>query len=180
MSKILIGGILQAKNYTMLKVVCLPNKPGFAGKILTSIGRANIALHFIAEGEDSQGFANMTMCISPEVAEEAIQIIKSQKNGNTNQRVEEIKNISSLIVYGPHFREKPAISGEMCSALGNANINILGISTSISSVCCLIKNDDFEAAYDALLEVFDLPQKFYNPNNLIESPANAIINPAIA
>ena len=65
MNKILIGGILQAKNYTMLKVVGLPNKPGFAGRILTELGRANINLHFIAEGEDAQGFANMTICIFP-------------------------------------------------------------------------------------------------------------------
>ncbi len=73
------------------------------------------------------------------------------------QSVDEIPNISSLTVYGPHFREKPAISGEMCSALGEAEVNILGISTSISSICCLIKDEDFDSAYDALLSVFDLP-----------------------
>ena len=157
MNKILVGGILQARNYTMLKVVGLPNKPGFAGRILTMLGRANINLHFIAEGEDAQGFANMTICIYPKDAKEAVGIIKSQKNGNIQQNVEEIPNISSLTVYGPHFREKPAISGEMCSTLGEADINILGISTSISSVCCLIKDDDFDRAYDALLKVFQLP-----------------------
>ncbi len=157
MSKILIGGILQAKNYTMLKVVGLPNKPGFAGQILTKLGRANINLHFIAEGEDAQGFANMTICIFPKDAKKAVEIIKSQKNGNAKQSVEEISDISSLTVYGPHFREKPAISGEMCSTLGEANVNILGISTSISSICCLIKDEDFDRAYDALLSVFDLP-----------------------
>ena len=157
MTKILIGGILQAKNYTMLKVVGLPNKPGFAGQILTKLGRANINLHFIAEGEDAQGFANMTLCIFPKDANEAVEIIKSQKNGNKEQQVEEIPNIASLTVYGPHFREKPAISGEMCSTLGEANVNILGISTSISSICCLIKDEDFNRAYDALLSVFDLP-----------------------
>lgn len=157
MSKILIGGILQARNYTMLKVVGLPNKPGFAGRILTKLGRANINLHFIAEGEDAQGFANMTICIYQKDAKEAVGIIKSQKNGNIQQNVEEIPNISSLTVYGPHFREKPAISGEMCSTFGEADVNILGISTSISSVCCLIKDDDFDRAYDALLKVFQLP-----------------------
>ena len=157
MSKILIGGILQAKNYTMLKVVGLPNKPGFAGRILTMLGRANINLHFIAEGEDAQGFANMTLCIFPKDAKEAVEIIKSQKNGNQKQDVEEIHNISSLTVYGPHFREKPAISGEMCSTLGKANVNILGISTSISSICCLIKDEEYYRAYDALLKVFQLP-----------------------
>ena len=90
-------------------------------------------------------------------AKEAVKIIKSQKNGNQNQSVEEIPNISTVTVYGPHFREKPAISGEMCSALGHANVNILGISTSISSVCCLIKEEDFDTAYHSLLEVFELP-----------------------
>jgi len=157
MNKILVGGILQSKNYTMLKVVGLPNKPGFAGRILTMLGRANINLHFIAEGEDAQGFANMTICIYPNEANEAVDIIKSQKNGDKKQSVEEIPNISSLTVYGPHFREKPAISGEMCSAFGKADINILGISTSISSICCLIKDEDFDRAYEALLSVFQLP-----------------------
>lgn len=79
------------------------------------------------------------------------------KNDNKEQRVEEIPNIASLTVYGPHFREKPAISGEMCSTLGKANVNILGISTSISSVCCLIKDEEYYRAYDALLKVFQLP-----------------------
>jgi len=157
MTKILIGGILQAKNYTMLKIVGLPNKPGFAGRILTKLGRANINLHFIAEGEDALGFANMTLCIFPKDAKEAVKIIKSQKNGNKEQQVDEIPNIASLTVYGPHFREKPAISGEMCSTLGKANVNILGISTSISSICCLIKDEEYYRAYDALLKVFQLP-----------------------
>ncbi len=157
MNKILVGGILQAKNYTMLKVVGLPNKPGFAGRILTKLGRANINLHFIAEGEDAQGFANMTICIYPNEANDAVDIIKSQKNGDKKQSVEKIPQISSLTVYGPHFREKPAISGEMCSAFGKADINILGISTSISSICCLIKDEDFDRAYEALLSVFQLP-----------------------
>ena len=157
MNKILVGGILKTNNYTMLKVVGLPNKPGFAEKILTKLGRANINLHFIAEGEDCEGLANMTICIFPKDAKQAVEIIKSQKNGNKKQDVEEIHNISSLTVYGPHFREKPAISGEMCSTLGKANVNILGISTSISSVCCLIKDEEYYRAYDALLKVFQLP-----------------------
>lgn len=141
----------------MLKVVGLPNKPGFAGRILTLLGRANINLHFIAEGEDGHGYGNMTICINPSDSTEAIEIISTQKNGNEDQKVEEINNISTVTVYGPHFREKPAISGEMCSALGHADINILGISTSISSVCCLIKDKDFDKAYESLLKVFDLP-----------------------
>ncbi len=157
MNKILVGGILQAKNYTMLKIVGLPNKPGFAGKILTKLGRANINLHFITQGVDANGFATMTICIDPKNSIEALEIVKAQKNGHDKHNVEEIRHISSLTVYGPHFREKPAISGEMCSAFGKADVNILGISTSISSICCLIKDEDFDRAYSSLLKVFELP-----------------------
>lgn len=157
MNKILIGGILQARKYTMLKIVGLQNKPGFAGKILTKLGRANINLHFITQGVDAHGLATMTVCIDPKNSKEAVEIIKSKIIGDNKHSVEEIPNISSLTVYGPHFREKPAISGEMCSTLGDVGVNILGISTSISSICCLIKDEDFNLAYDALLSVFDLP-----------------------
>ena len=72
MKKLLIGGILHNHNYTMLKVVGLQNKPGHAGKIFTEFGRANINLHFIAESEDSYGMGNMTICVNPENAKEAI------------------------------------------------------------------------------------------------------------
>jgi len=157
MKKILIGGILKAQNFTMIKIVGMPNKPGYAGQVLTALGRANINLHFITEGIDGAGFANMTICISPDDCDEAVEIIKVFQNDEKIKSVRETKNISSLTVYGPHFSEKPAISGEMCSTLGKANINIIGISTSISSVCCLIRDEDFDRAYAALLSVFQLP-----------------------
>jgi len=157
MKKILIGGILKAKNFTMINIVGMPNKPGYAGQILTALGRANINLHFITEGIDGAGFANMTICILPNDCDESVKIIKTFQKKARIKSVKVTKNMSSLTVYGPHFREKPAISGGMCSALGKANINIIGISTSISSVCCLIRDEDFDKAYDALLSVFQLP-----------------------
>jgi hypothetical protein len=38
-----------------------------------------------------------------------------------------------ISVFGPHFRERPMISGSMFNALGAAGISVLAISTSISS-----------------------------------------------
>jgi aspartokinase len=67
-------------------------------------------------------------------------------------------HIAIVAVYGPHFREKPTISGKVCEQLGKYNINILGISTSISSISCVIKDEDLENAQESLLEVFELPE----------------------
>jgi aspartate kinase len=60
-------------------------------------------------------------------------------------------------MFGPHFGERPGIAGVMFSALASADINILAISTSISSTSCLIDASDMDEAVQALEEVFDLP-----------------------
>ena len=155
--KILIGGILESRDYTLIKILGIVNEPGFAGKLLSKLGAAQVNLEFIAESEDSNGYGNISICVKPEDAEAALDIICSYKNGNQPQKVSQTEHVSAITVYGPHFRDKPAISGQMCTVFGNAGINILGISTSISSVCCLIQDSEFDAAMKQLLNVFQLP-----------------------
>ncbi len=157
MSKISIGGILKLQNLTLIKIMGLISKPGHGGKLLTVLGDANINMHFIAESEDISSRANLTICINPDKEILALDLIQKEKDTIGISDIVSVPNITALTVYGPHFREKPAICGSMCSALGSEDINILGISTSISSICCLIDDNDFSNAYNALLNVFALP-----------------------
>jgi len=57
----------------------------------------------------------------------------------------------------PHFGERPGIAGTMFSALASAGINILAISTSISTASCLIDVYDMDEAVEVLQETFELP-----------------------
>lgn len=138
MNKIAVGGILELRGLTMIEILGFPNKPGHAGQILTLLGDAEINLHFIAECEDSQGLANITICVKPTVANDALQVIHHYLESRPDGFVKSNSNVSIITIYGPHFREKPAICGKMCYILGRCKVNILGISTSISSVCCII------------------------------------------
>jgi aspartokinase len=61
-------------------------------------------------------------------------------------------------VFGPHFGELPGVAGVMFSALAKADINILAISTSISSLSCIIDSDRSDEAIQALQEAFDRPR----------------------
>ncbi len=155
--KIKIGGILEVRHLTMLKMLGIPNNPGYAGKLLTLLGRENINLHFVAESDDVNNNGNITICISSEDADKATILIENHHQQYSSVVVTSIPNITSLSIYGPHFRERPNICGRMCAALGEKNINILGISTSISSICCLIYDKDYRKALTALLETFELP-----------------------
>jgi aspartokinase len=62
-----------------------------------------------------------------------------------------------ISIFGPHFGERPGVSGTMFTALAEAGINILAISTSISSLCCIIDESDMDEAVRVLEEAFELP-----------------------
>jgi len=60
-------------------------------------------------------------------------------------------------VFGPDFRERPSIAAEVFEAMASVGINIMAISTSISTVSCLINGDLVDEAIIALGERFELP-----------------------
>ena len=66
-------------------------------------------------------------------------------------------DVALISVFGPDFRERPGIAGTMFSALGERGINILVISTSISTLSCVIDADCLEGAIEAVQETFELP-----------------------
>ena len=66
-------------------------------------------------------------------------------------------NVALISIFGPDFRERPGIAGTMFAALGAKGINILAISTSISTLTCVIDADHLTDAVAAMRETFDLP-----------------------
>ena len=156
--KIKIGGILETRDLIMVSILSAPNQPGVAGKVLTVLGKHNINIEFITESENLEGTADITFCIKSSDKEKVRQLLAGMRGIVRARGDKWYDNIAILVVYGPHFREKPTISGKMCEQLGKYNVNIQGISTSISSISCIVSESDFDRAIQALLEAFELPE----------------------
>jgi len=65
--------------------------------------------------------------------------------------------VAIVSIFGPDFRERPGIAGRMFDALAGRQVNILAISTSISTVSCVVASAQLDLALRALRETFDLP-----------------------
>jgi len=156
--KIKIGGILETTGLTMVSILSAPNQPGVAGKVLMVLGKNNINIEFITESENLEGTADITFCFKSADRAKVRQLLAGMRGIVRARGDKWYDNIAILVVYGPHFREKPTISGKMCEQLGKYNINIIGISTSISSISCIVREEDLDRAKDALLEAFELPE----------------------
>jgi len=157
--KIKVGGIMESAGRAIVKLLSIPDRADAAGLILGSLGRQNVNIEFLVESTDLDGFSNFTFCIDEGDLERALTALESVKAEVGAKVVTYIPDVSVVSVFGPHFREKPRISGAMFSALAASGINSLAISTSISSVSCVVASQYIDAALDALYGAFEAPHR---------------------
>jgi len=157
--KIKVGGIMQSDGRAVVKVMSCPDRPDIAGLVLGALGDRNINIEFLVQSFDLDGFSNFTLCIDRKDLESTIAVLEAMKPSIEAKVISYNPNVAVVSVFGPHFREKPKISGIMFSALASVGINSIAISTSISSVSCVVEAAEVEAAVDALNEAFEAPQQ---------------------
>jgi aspartokinase len=152
-----IGGILENQDLILYKMTALKDKPGVAGRALKLFSENCINLEYITESSFVDGAAVMAVCIKAHNEEKVDQLLEKNREIRDALNIIKQHDVCMLGIYGPHFREKVGIASLFFSILGEANINILGISTSVSSVCCLVKANHIFAAKEAILKKFELP-----------------------
>ena len=151
-----IGGLIEQGNLVMYTVTSLPDQPGVAGHVLNLLADANINIEYLTEVSYKDNSAVMSFCIDADIMDEADKVIHDNVKAKS-LNIRKIEYVSILGVYGPHFREKPGIAAIFCSILGESDVNILGISCSISTISCIIDIRDIEKAKTILLSRFELP-----------------------
>jgi len=157
MGKVKIGGIIQSKELAQVGIMSMPNPPGLAGKIFCALGEEGINIQFIVQTVDLQGRGNAIFCIHQRDLQETAKVINRIQSFVGSARVVYHSPVGIISIFGPHFREKPSIAGTMFSALGDAGINLLAISTSISTLSCVIEERLLPQAVQAISEAFELP-----------------------
>jgi aspartokinase len=151
-----IGGLVEQGNLVMYTVTSLPDQPGVAGDVLNLLADANINIEYLTEVSYRDDSAVMSFCVDADIMDVVDKVIHENVEAKS-LKISKIEYVSILGVYGPHFREKPGIAAIFCSILGESGINILGISSSISTISCIIDVRDIEKARTLLLSRFELP-----------------------
>jgi aspartokinase len=152
-----IGGIVENNNLTLYRMISLKDQPGSAGSILKIFAQNNINIEYITESSTSGDLAVMAICVKSDKSEKLDSLLSEQELMYNKLNIIKIEQVSVLGIYGPHFREKPFLAAKFCMILGLADVNILGLSSSISSISSVIKSEEVPVAKEALLKEFDLP-----------------------
>jgi len=156
MDKIRIGGIMQNGHLALLNVTSVPDRPGTAA-ILGGLGKKSINVQFIVQCIDQNNQDQVALCVDRDDLPSAIETLHAVAPELSAGQIVPYPEAAIVSIFGPDFRERPGIAGTMFEALASVNINILAISTSISTVSCVIESSYLDAALGTLRKTFDLP-----------------------
>lgn len=125
---------------TMVTAKSLENKPGIAAELFSHLGNAGFNIEMITQSGVSDKFADISFALAQDEAERAIEHIKSLTHLDVKEFVS-IKGMGILTVFGRGFANKPGLAGRVFSLLAREGVNIEMISTSLSSVSVLIREE---------------------------------------
>ena len=155
--KVKIGGIMSNGGMAKVGVMSVPDRPGVAAEILSTLGEQSINVQFIVQCIDLRNRDHVVLCVSREDLPLTLASLDGIKEVVGAQEVISNPEVGIISVFGPDFRERPGIAAQVFRTLASQGINILAISTSISTVSCVIGEEFLDQATQVLGETFTLP-----------------------
>ena len=157
MEKSEISGIAHSLNEAKITLSGVPDKPGQASQIFSSLAEHSINVDMIVQSSSiNEGSTDITFTI-PEtdliLAEKTIK--KIQEKIGFKKFISETK-VVKISVVGNAMRTQSGIAKTMFETLANNQINIHVISTSEIKISVLISSDYYELAMRSLHSAFGL------------------------
>lgn len=160
MDKEKIGGVIQYTDLALVGMMSVPDRPGIAAAVFDTLGKRGINVLFIVQSIDLNNNAHIVFCVASKDLSRALGLLEPVKDRFGGQGLIHNPRVAIVSIFGPDFKERPGIAGMMCFALAEADTNILAISTSMSSVSCVIDRDRLADAMQALRGTFEFHDRW--------------------
>jgi len=157
MDKMEIGGIMQSDGRALLKIMSVPDHASVAGTVFKAMGENGINIELLVQSFDLDDCGNFAVVIDQKDLDHALQMLEELKPTIDAKAVSYTPDVAVITVFAPHLREKSYIHGLMFSSIASVGINCLAISTSLSSVSCVVEGQHLTTTIQALTEAFYVP-----------------------
>jgi aspartate kinase len=158
MERPLITAVTHSTDEARVTLLGVPDKPGVAGRIFSTLADANVNVDMIIQNEPvSDGaVADMSFTVPRSdlpVARAALDGIVGELGIGSVATDEEMGKVS---IIGAGMKSHPGVAAKVFSVLGETGINIEMISTSPIKISCVIQGKSVRDAVMALHSAFDL------------------------
>ncbi|MHB1356850.1 MAG: ACT domain-containing protein [Anaerolineae bacterium] len=155
-TKVTAGGVMHVSGLCLVGVMSAPDRPGLVAAIFNELGRDCLNAQFIVQSIDLNNDSHVQFCVDAEDCGRVARSMQTVASELGARKVTVTNDVALISVFGPDFRQRPGIAGLAFGALAAAGINIIAVSTSISTVSCVVSAIDEKAALRTWQDAFSL------------------------
>lgn len=148
----LIRGVASDKNVAKITVLGIPNQPGYAYKIFSTLADHHVDVDMIVQSVRvaKEGVTDITFTISRTELPAAKDILNHLREEMPVEDILVDDKMAKVSIVGAGMAGHPGIAAGMFGVLGDNHINIEIISTSEISITCLIGEESVDTAVKAI------------------------------
>ncbi|MFH1143962.1 MAG: ACT domain-containing protein [Candidatus Eisenbacteria bacterium] len=138
------------KNISKIVLRGVPDRPGIAADIFGALGDKGFNVELVVTSGGTRGTADICLAVSQDQEHDIQATLKSIRDQVQARDIQADTEVALVSVTGPNLAKIPGVAGRLFNALSKRGINIDVISTSLSSVTCMIAVEETERAVAAL------------------------------
>lgn len=153
-----MNDITMSKNVDVAEVVIhqVPDQPGIAAEIFGQLGQRGFNVELVISSPGVGKHANISFAVRTNELQDVLNVLEELKGELKYENVSFRENIALLTLAWHMLSSQPGSAGRIFGSLSKKGINIQAISTSLSSITCVLFTDQVEDAEKALKEEFGL------------------------
>jgi aspartate kinase len=156
MEKEVVAGVTYDRDQAKITVIHVPDRPGVAARLFTSLSEHNILVDMIIQNASIQGYTDLTFTVSRKDIREATQVISEVMREVGAEKMEVDDNVAKVSIIGVGMISHSGVAARMFQTLAREGINIMMISTSEIKVSCVVEAKYTELAVTVLHDAFGL------------------------
>ena len=146
MEDVVVRGISVDRKQAKLTITGVPDKPGNAGVIFSTIAASHIVVDMIVQSAPNDGATDISFTIHQDELEDARRIIMPVVHQTGARDLRTGSDMAKLSVVGIGMRSHSGVAARLFECLGKAGINIGLISTSEIKIALIVPDEDVERA----------------------------------
>ena len=152
----IISGVAHDTSEAKVTIQHVPDQPGVAATIFSSLADANINIDMIVQNVSEQGSTDISFTVPRDEADTAREVLEGLSEQVKAAGITVDEKIGKVSLVGAGMKTHPGVAATMFQSLSDAGINIEMISTSTIRVSVVVADSDVEQAVRVVHDAFEL------------------------
>ncbi|MBI4650921.1 aspartate kinase [Candidatus Desantisbacteria bacterium] len=156
MEKVVVRGVTCEMDEAKLSLIGVPDRPGVAAKIFTSLAKVNVGVDMIVQSTGEDGINTISFTVNKSDLKKTMEILNKVAIEIEAKKILADEHIAKISIVGVGMRSHCGIAASMFEALALNKINIDMISTSEIKLSCIVEDLRAHEAVRILHDRFNL------------------------